>query len=244
MNLNMNANTDANASSGIMGGTDNRPRSAVAHFNRRRFPGLMDPQPQSDPRSDPWSQSGTGTGSGSFFHHKKNNPTKPVPMGGTPRINSGTGGGSSGMGGSGEQYLFSHNSGQQQNIPKIDDYLCLFKLINIKTHSDTQSNSNSNHPKSHAWHSGSSDTGMDRRDRHTGNNGNDYSGSNTIAASPTQHQFQLNVSPIIPVLQAAKPLPGNLMRAITSAKLSPSKQYCMLGFGVRTEGVVFGHFAS
>ena len=37
-------------------------------------------------------------------------------------------------------------------------------------------------------------------------------------------------------------LVGNLMKAITSTKLSPTKKCCMIGFGVRTKGVVYGHF--
>jgi activating molecule in BECN1-regulated autophagy protein 1 len=34
------------------------------------------------------------------------------------------------------------------------------------------------------------------------------------------------------------------MKAITSTKLSPSNKCCMIGFGVRTEGVVYGHAQS
>ena len=37
---------------------------------------------------------------------------------------------------------------------------------------------------------------------------------------------------------------GNLLKAITSTKLSPSNKYCLIGFGVRTEGVVYGHSKS
>lgn len=114
-------------------------------------------------------------------------------------------------------------------IPKLRTigYLCLFKLANVKTYASEASD----------------------RDR------SDFSSSTGVAASAFSSPFvvrnansddsvRFTLSPIVPVLCAAKPLPGNLMKAITSAKLSPSNKCCMIGFGVRTEGVVFGHTKS
>ncbi len=44
-----------------------------------------------------------------------------------------------------------------------------------------------------------------------------------------------------PTLQSCKRLPSHLLQAITSARISSSCRYIMLGFGVRRDGIVVGH---
>lgn len=221
--LSHSANLDGNSASTACNGENEeensridsdanmRPRSAVAHLNTRRFPGLMDPQHTSNSTNGGMVSNPMLTSlpappmfqcKGSAFSNRGF-----LPKGGKSN---------------GQKSIFNET---QHYSDKVEDYLCLFKLVNIKTHSHCKDQSPSE--------SGYKRHGLDG-----------FSGSNTVATSPTQHQMSFKISPIIPVLQSAKPLPDNLMRAITSAKLSPSKQYCLLGFGVRTEGVVFGHFAS
>lgn len=56
--------------------------------------------------------------------------------------------------------------------------------------------------------------------------------------------FKLNFANgkiISPTLVNAKILKGSLLKAITSAKLSPTNRYVLLGYGVRSEGSVMDH---
>mmetsp|Transcript_22029 Transcript_22029/g.32108 ORF Transcript_22029/g.32108 Transcript_22029/m.32108 type:complete len:522 (+) Transcript_22029:222-1787(+) len=50
-----------------------------------------------------------------------------------------------------------------------------------------------------------------------------------------------NTSIPAPSLVSSKPLPGSLMRAVTSMKISPSGRLGLIGYGVRSDGVVEHH---
>jgi hypothetical protein len=47
-----------------------------------------------------------------------------------------------------------------------------------------------------------------------------------------------------PTLLRYKPLTGPLLKAVTSAKLSPQGRYALIGYGVRSQGVVEDHVHS
>jgi len=80
------------------------------------------------------------------------------------------------------------------------------------------------------------DNTADNNDNNANSNILPTTAANTTTTITTREEIQC-----VPVLVNARMLRGKLMRAITSAKFSPTCRYVLLGYGVRDHGQVIDH---